>query len=68
MPGHYCSRALFIAKIKQFSKSELKDNCELQETNQRKKEKEEQSKWEIKKKFEAKADGKEGDAGKPKTK
>ena len=33
-----------------------------------KKEKEEQSKWEIKKKIEAKGDGKEGDAGKPKTK
>ena len=30
--------------------------------------KEEQSKWEIKKKFEAKADGKEGDGGKPKAK
>jgi len=31
-------------------------------------EKEEKSKWEIKKKFEAKADGKEGDAGKQKAK
>ena len=31
-------------------------------------EKEEQSKWEIKKKIEAKADGKEGHAGKPKAK
>ena len=41
----------------------------LREENTREiQEKEEKSKWEIKKKFEVKADGKEGDAGKPKAK
>ena len=46
---------------------ELERSLREEETRETQ-EKEEQSKWEIKKKFEVKADGKEGNAGKPKAK
>ena len=44
------------------------ERCLREEETIETQEKEEKSKWEIKKKFEAKADGKEGDAGRPKAK
>ena len=44
------------------------ERCLREQETRETQEKEEQSKWEIKKEFEAKANGKEGDAGKPKAK
>ena len=44
------------------------ERCLREEETRETQEKEEKSKWDIKKKFEAEADGKEGDAGKLKAK